>query len=385
MFTMTSEFKYFFTSESVSKGHPDKLCDQISDLILDEYLRVDSNSKVAAECMAVPNRLIIAGEYKCASSITKDYLHNKIVDFVKSIGYDQESLNCEKLIIEDYMHSQSQEINNAVEGESEGAGDQGIMFGYATDETPVFMPAPIYYANEIMKRVAENKKYGPDAKTQVTLKYDANDRPIGVDTVILSVQHKKDVAHKNIENDLIPVINSVFQKDWMSRETKYMINPSGSFVIGGPQSDVGLTGRKIIVDTYGGAVAHGGGAFSGKDPSKVDRSGAYMARYLAKNIVASGVAKKCLIQLSYAIGVSKPVSVFVDTMGTSSIPSEKIAAFISKNIDLTPKGIKNGLNLCKPIYLPTASYGHFGRESVNVDEFTWERCDLSKMFSDKLL
>ena len=371
------------TSESVSCGHPDKICDQISDLILDEYLRNDPDSKVAAECMVTPNNVILAGEVKSNYSLKGYHLDSMVRNLIKSIGYDSNGFDYANLKITNYIHKQSSEINNAVISvNGEGAGDQGIMFGYASNENEALMPSPLYYSHKLMKLVAEydRSRFGPDAKCQVTLDYNAEQMPVRVNSVVLSTQHKDGINISDIKDEFLPVIKSVFPEDWIDDVVAYFINPSGSFVIGGPQSDVGLTGRKIIVDTYGGAAPHGGGAFSGKDPSKVDRSAAYMARYLAKNIVASKVAKKCLIQISYAIGVSEPVSILLDTFGTSKVPHDDLIKTIRNSFDLTPKGIKTLLRLNSPIYLPTATYGHFGRTPTDEGLFSWEKVDSTHVF-----
>jgi len=376
---MSTEF--FFTSESVSEGHPDKVADQISDAILDAILEQDPRSRVAAETLCNTGLVVLAGEITTTANV--DYI--KVArDTIKRIGYDNTDYGidykgCAVMVCYD---KQSPDIAQGVdEGKGldldQGAGDQGLMFGYACDETPELMPAAIYYSHRIVERQAQMRKDGrlpwlrPDAKSQVTLKY-VDGKPVSIDTIVLSTQHAPEMEHKQIEEAAIEsIIKPVVPKEWL-KDTRYLINPTGRFVIGGPQGDCGLTGRKIIVDTYGGAAPHGGGAFSGKDPTKVDRSAAYAGRYVAKNIVAAGLASRCQIQISYAIGIAKPTSVMVTTFGTGKISDEKIAALVSEHFDLRPKGIVQMLDLLRPIYQKTAAYGHFGREEP---EFTWERTD----------
>jgi S-adenosylmethionine synthetase len=373
--------EYFFTSESVSEGHPDKVADQISDAILDAILEQDPRSRVAAETLCNTGLVVLAGEITTTANV--DYI--KVArDTIKRIGYDNTDYGidykgCAVMVCYD---KQSPDIAQGVdEGKGldldQGAGDQGLMFGYACDETPELMPAAIYYSHRIVERQAQIRKDGrlpwlrPDAKSQVTLKY-VDGKPVSIDTIVLSTQHAPEMEHKQIEEAAIEsIIKPVVPKEWL-KDTRYLINPTGRFVIGGPQGDCGLTGRKIIVDTYGGAAPHGGGAFSGKDPTKVDRSAAYAGRYVAKNIVAAGLASRCQIQISYAIGIAKPTSVMVTTFGTGKISDEKIAALVSEHFDLRPKGIVQMLDLLRPIYQKTAAYGHFGREEP---EFTWERTD----------
>ena len=373
--------EYFFTSESVSEGHPDKVADQISDAILDVILEQDPRSRVAAETLCNTGLVVLAGEITTTANV--DYI--KVArDTIKRIGYDNTDYGidykgCAVMVCYD---KQSPDIAQGVdEGKGldldQGAGDQGLMFGYACDETPELMPAAIYYSHRIVERQAQMRKDGrlpwlrPDAKSQVTLKY-VDGKPVSIDTIVLSTQHAPEMEHKQIEEAAIEsIIKPVVPKEWL-KDTRYLINPTGRFVIGGPQGDCGLTGRKIIVDTYGGAAPHGGGAFSGKDPTKVDRSAAYAGRYVAKNIVAAGLASRCQIQISYAIGIAKPTSVMVTTFGTGKISDEKIAALVSEHFDLRPKGIVQMLDLLRPIYQKTAAYGHFGREEP---EFTWERTD----------
>ena len=373
--------EYFFTSESVSEGHPDTVADQISDAILDAILEQDPRSRVAAETLCNTGLVVLAGEITTTANV--DYI--KVArDTIKRIGYDNTDYGidykgCAVMVCYD---KQSPDIAQGVdEGKGldldQGAGDQGLMFGYACDETPELMPAAIYYSHRIVERQAQMRKDGrlpwlrPDAKSQVTLKY-VDGKPVSIDTIVLSTQHAPEMEHKQIEEAAIEsIIKPVVPKEWL-KDTRYLINPTGRFVIGGPQGDCGLTGRKIIVDTYGGAAPHGGGAFSGKDPTKVDRSAAYAGRYVAKNIVAAGLASRCQIQISYAIGIAKPTSVMVTTFGTGKISDEKIAALVSEHFDLRPKGIVQMLDLLRPIYQKTAAYGHFGREEP---EFTWERTD----------
>ena len=372
---------YLFTSESVSEGHPDKVSDQISDAILDAILAQDPRARVAAETLCNTGLVVLAGEITTSANV--DYI--KVArDTLKSIGYDNTDFGidykgCAVMVCYD---KQSPDIAQGVdEGKGmdldQGAGDQGLMFGYACNETPELMPAAIYYSHRIVERQSQLRKDGrlpwlrPDAKSQVTLKY-VNGKPVGIDTIVLSTQHAPEMEHKQIEEAAIEmIIKPVVPKEWL-KDTRFLINPTGRFVIGGPQGDCGLTGRKIIVDTYGGAAPHGGGAFSGKDPSKVDRSAAYAGRYVAKNIVAAGLAERAQIQISYAIGIAKPTSVMVTTFGTGKISDEKIAALVSEHFDLRPKGIVQMLDLLRPIYCKTAAYGHFGREEP---EFSWERSD----------
>ena len=373
--------EYLFTSESVSEGHPDKVADQISDSILDAILAQDPKARVAAETLCNTGLVVLAGEITTTANV--DYIH-VARDTIKRIGYDNADYgidykSCAVLVAYD---KQSPDIAQGVdEGKGidldQGAGDQGLMFGYACDETPELMPAAIYYAHRIVERQSQLRKDGrlpwlrPDAKSQVTLKY-VDGVPVAIDTVVLSTQHSPEMEHKQIEEAAIEeLIKPVVPKEWL-KNTRYLINPTGRFVIGGPQGDCGLTGRKIIVDTYGGAAPHGGGAFSGKDPSKVDRSAAYAGRYVAKNIVAAGLAKRCQIQVSYAIGIAKPTSIMVTTFGTGKISDDKLAVLVHELFDLRPKGIVQMLDLLRPIYSKTAAYGHFGREEP---EFSWERTD----------
>ena len=376
---------YFFTSESVSEGHPDKVCDQISDAVLDALLKLNPMARSAVETMATTNRVILSGEISSPILPSNEQI-NQIVRFViQKIGYEQAGFNWKTVEIQNYLHAQSADIAMGVD--KEGAGDQGIMFGYAVNEMPdtEFMPATLFYAHKILKNLSEKRHNGilkglePDAKSQITLIYD-NGKPVACDSIVVSTQHQPEIEIPTLREWIHGVLKEVLPEHFLCPEEKLYINPTGRFVIGGPDGDTGLTGRKIIVDTYGGASAHGGGAFSGKDPSKVDRSAAYMARYLAKNIVASGLAEKCSIQLSYAIGIAHPLSVFVDSFQTGKISDELIANFISKEFDLTPKGIRDTLGLNKAIYLPTASYGHFGRKADAFGFFSWEKTDLIDKF-----
>jgi S-adenosylmethionine synthetase len=372
---------YLFTSESVSEGHPDKVSDQISDAILDAILTIDPKARVAAETLCNTGLVVLAGEITTHANV--DYI-GVARETLKRIGYDNADygIDCKSCAVMVCYDKQSPDIAQGVdEGKGldldQGAGDQGLMFGYACDETPELMPAAIHYAHRIVERQSQLRKDGrlpwlrPDAKSQVTLRY-VDGRPVSIDTIVLSTQHAPEMSHKEIEEAVIEmIIKPVVPQEWL-QDTRYLVNPTGRFVIGGPQGDCGLTGRKIIVDTYGGAAPHGGGAFSGKDPSKVDRSAAYAGRYVAKNIVAAGLATRCQIQVSYAIGIAKPTSVMVTTFGTGKISDEKLAELVLELFDLRPKGIVKMLDLLRPIYQKTAAYGHFGREEP---EFTWERTD----------
>ena len=389
-----SKENYYFTSESVSEGHPDKVCDKISDSILDEYLTRDPNSRVAIETMVTANLIIIAGEVKSLGKIKTNEIEEIARKTVKDIGYNLEDFNWEDVEIRIYIHDQSPDIAMGVDSKddnkSEGAGDQGIMFGYACNETPELMPAPILYSHKILEMLAKKRRSGqvkgilPDSKSQITLYYEAG-IPKFVDSIVISTQHLEGVTRNYLKDILLGIIGDVLPYGWFNDETKLLINPTGNFVIGGPAGDTGLTGRKIIVDTYGGAAPHGGGAFSGKDPTKVDRSAAYIARYLAKNIVAAGISGECTIQLSYAIGVSEPLSIYVKTDNTSIVDENVISDFIREKIDLTPRGIMNYLNLNKPIYSITSAYGHFGRDPGDDGTFSWEKIDLAKTLKNELL
>ncbi len=384
-----SRSNYTFTSESVSEGHPDKVCDRISDAVLDAFLAEEPEARVAAETFATTNRVVIGGEVGLSD---QDKLHDYMGridqiarDCIRDIGYEQDKFHWKTCEITNLLHEQSAHIAQGVDAngnKDEGAGDQGIMFGYATRETEALMPAPIQYAHAILRRLAEVRKdgtelaLGPDAKSQLSVTY-RDGKPVGISSVVLSTQHlDEDLTSADIRAIVEPYIIEVLPEGWLTGDTAWHVNPTGKFVIGGPDGDAGLTGRKIIVDTYGGAAPHGGGAFSGKDPTKVDRSAAYVARYLAKNVVAAGLADKCTIQLSYAIGVSKPLSIYCDTFGTGETPPAVIEAAIDQVMDLTPRGIREHLGLNKPIYQRTAAYGHFGRAPEADGGFSWERTDL---------
>jgi len=384
-----SRSNFTFTSESVSEGHPDKVCDRISDAVLDAFISEEPEARVACETFATTNRVVIGGEVGLSDkNILKEYM-NRIDDIaracIKDIGYEQEKFHHETVEVTNLLHEQSAHIAQGVdasENKDEGAGDQGIMFGYATDETDDLMPAPIQYSHAILRRLAEVRKngaeptLGPDAKSQLSVKYQ-NGIPTGVTSIVLSTQHLDEkMTSADVRLVVEPYIREVLPDSWISNETQWHVNPTGKFVIGGPDGDAGLTGRKIIVDTYGGAAPHGGGAFSGKDPTKVDRSAAYAARYLAKNIVGANLAKKCSIQLSYAIGVAKPLSIYADTFGTGTVSEETIENAIANCMDLTPMGIRTHLGLNKPIYQRTAAYGHFGRKPEKDGGFSWEKLDL---------
>ena len=381
--------KYLFTSESVSEGHPDKVCDRISDMVVDSYLAKDPFSRVACETLTTTNKVVLAGEIR-GPKIEKEEIISKVRDCIKDIGYDQNGFSWRTANIETYLHEQSTDIAMGVDSKDnkdEGAGDQGIMFGYACNETDELMPAPIYYSHKILRLMAEDRKKGnlkgiePDSKSQVTMMYE-NEKPIKVTSVVISTQHSKILNQENVKQVILPYIKKsipeIFLSDLDPKEI--YINPTGQFIIGGPDGDTGLTGRKIIVDTYGGAAPHGGGAFSGKDPTKVDRSAAYASRYLAKNVVAAGVSKKCLIQLAYAIGVSKPLSIFIKLADSDVAKVEKVKKIIENNFDLSPRGIREMLKLNNPIYEVTSAYGHFGRNPTNKGEFTWEKTDKIDLF-----
>ncbi len=385
--TMTVRSNYLFTSESVSEGHPDKVCDQISDAVIDMILAREPEARVAVETAATTNKVVLLGEVKISedNAVTPEEISAKARDVIQRIGYRQKGFHFRTCSIDCYVHEQSQDIAmgvDASENKDEGAGDQGIMFGFATDETPELMPAPILYSHKILKRLSqvrhsgEAAQLGPDAKSQLTIEY-RDGKPARVHTLVLSTQH----TDPNMNSDDVraltePYIREVLPEAWLDNDTIWHINPTGRFVIGGPDGDAGLTGRKIIVDTYGGAAPHGGGAFSGKDPTKVDRSAAYAARYLAKNIVAAGLASKCTLQLSYAIGVPEPLSIYVDGHGTEQVDPARIENAIRETMSLTPRGIRTHLGLNRPIYERTAAYGHFGREPDADGGFSWERTDL---------
>ncbi len=377
---------FLFTSESVSEGHPDKICDRISDAIVDKFLAADPAARVAVETLTTTNKIVLAGEVRGPKSVTKEVMEQAARDCVKAIGYEQDGFHWKNASVDVYVHEQSTDIAAGIDQgtgsfEEEGAGDQGIMFGYACGETEDLMPAPIYYSHKILKQMADKRHsgeydiLGPDAKSQLTLQY-VDGKPVGVTSCVVSTQHNEGVDQVKIRELVKATLCDVLPKGWECPEDELYVNPTGNFVIGGPDGDAGLTGRKIIVDTYGGAAPHGGGAFSGKDPSKVDRSAAYVTRYLAKNVVAAGLAEKCVLQLSYAIGVAKPLSLYVDLQGTGSIDEDKLANILNEVMDLTPRGIREKLELRKPIYERTASYGHFGRKPDADGGFSWEKTDL---------
>ena len=383
---------YTFTSESVSEGHPDKICDRISDAVLDFCLKKDSFARVACETFATTNTVVVGGEVGFQSDSDSQSLASEInslaVNVVKNIGYEQEGFHWNKLNVSNFIHQQSSDISQGVD--RDGAGDQGIMFGYAVNETEELMPAPIHYSHLILKSLADARHnklettLGPDSKSQLTMRYE-NGIPVSVESIVLSTQHLDPLlSSQDVKEIVEPYILQVIPDKWISEDTVWHINPTGKFVIGGPDGDAGLTGRKIIVDTYGGAAPHGGGAFSGKDPTKVDRSAAYISRYLAKNIVATGIAPKCLIQLSYAIGVAEPLSIYVDTYGTASKYEKKLEEILPKIVDLSPKGIIEKLGLRKPIYEKTSAYGHFGRKPDMEGGFSWEKTDLVDQLSEHL-
>ena len=384
-----SRDNYTFTSESVSEGHPDKVCDRISDAVLDAFLAEDPLARVACETFATTNRVVIGGEVGLTDQGKLAEYMDRIPDIaracIKDIGYEQDKFHHATCKITNLLHEQSAHISQGVTGErgDEGAGDQGIMFGYATNETDALMPAPIQFSHAILRRLAEVRKSGqepllrPDAKSQLSVRYEGG-KPVGVTSIVLSTQHADESqSSDDIRAIVEPYIREVLPEGWISDATEWWVNPTGTFVIGGPDGDAGLTGRKIIVDTYGGAAPHGGGAFSGKDPTKVDRSAAYAARYLAKNVVAAGMADRCTIQLSYAIGVAKPLSIYADMHGTGQVDAAAIEAAIPQVMDLTPRGIRTHLELNKPIYQRTAAYGHFGRQPEADGGFSWERTDLA--------
>ena len=380
---------YTFTSESVSEGHPDKVCDRISDAILDAFLAEEPEARVACETFATTDRVVIGGEVGLSDQAKLAEYMGRIDDItracIKDIGYEQDKFHWKTCEITNLLHEQSAHIAQGVDAaadKDEGAGDQGIMFGYACDETEALMPAPIQFSHAILRRLAEVRKdgteptLGPDAKSQISVTY-KDGKPVGVSSIVLSTQHlDESMTSEDVRAVVAPYITETLPEGWITADTKWHVNPTGKFVIGGPDGDAGLTGRKIIVDTYGGAAPHGGGAFSGKDPTKVDRSAAYVARYLAKNVVASGMATRCTLQLSYAIGVAAPLSIYVDTHGTGQVPDAQIEIAIDSIMDLTPRGIRTALGLNKPIYERTAAYGHFGREPAADGGFSWERTDL---------
>lgn len=376
--------EYLFTSESVSEGHPDKVCDRISDSIVDAFLAADEDLRVAVETLATTNRVVLAGEVRGPESVTKDVMIEKAREAIRAIGYEQDGFHWETAEIECHVHEQSADIAQGVDSAGEkdlGAGDQGIMFGYACNETDELMPAPIQFSHRILRAMAEDRhsgkaaQFGPDAKSQVTLRY-VDGKPVGATSVVVSTQHAEGLSQEDVRGLVLPYIEAALPEGWMPAADEIYINPTGRFVIGGPDGDAGLTGRKIIVDTYGGAAPHGGGAFSGKDPTKVDRSAAYAARYLAKNVVAAGLAERCTIQLAYAIGVSKPLALYVNNHDTGNVDELKLGATLRQLMDLSPRGIREHLSLCRPIYTPSSAYGHFGRQPTADGGFSWERTDL---------
>ncbi len=375
---------YVFTSESVSEGHPDKVCDRVSDAIVDLFLKSDPEARVAVETLATTNKIVLAGEVRGEQHISHTQMENVARQVIKNIGYEQRGFHWQDINFYNFVHEQSADIAMGVDGDTnkeEGAGDQGIMFGYACRETDVLMPAPVYYANLILKLMTDGRHNGdikglmPDAKAQVSLRY-VDGKPVGATSVVVSTQHAKNMTQSDVREIVRPIVNKVLPEGWMCPEEEFYVNPTGRFVIGGPDGDAGLTGRKIIVDTYGGKAPHGGGAFSGKDPTKVDRSAAYAARYLAKNVVAAGIAEACTIQLSYAIGVAKPLSVYVNNHGTGEVDEKKLSEVLQQLVDLSPRGIRDHLKLHRPIYERTASYGHFGRKPASDGGFSWEKTDL---------
>ena len=377
---------YLFTSESVGEGHPDKVCDRISDAVVDTFLTKDSNARVACETLVTTNRIVLAGEVRGPDSITSDTLEDVAREAVRQIGYEQDGFHWAKAHVDIYVHAQSSDIAMGVDAggnKDQGAGDQGIMFGYACRETDVLMPAPLHYSHSILRSLAEARHSGaepglqPDTKSQVTLQYEKG-KPVRATSVVVSTQHSATLSQEEVREIVRPHVVNVLPDGWMCDEKDFYVNPTGRFVIGGPDGDSGLTGRKIIVDTYGGAAPHGGGAFSGKDPTKVDRSAAYAARYLAKNVVAAGLADRCTIQLAYAIGIARPLSLYVDTHGTGQADEARIAKALDTTMDLTPRGIRDHLKLAKPIYARTAAYGHFGRAPDADGGFSWERTDLGE-------
>ncbi|QHI96007.1 methionine adenosyltransferase [Aristophania vespae] len=392
---MRNNGDFLFTSESVSEGHPDKVADRISDTVLDAYLEADPEARVACETLVTTNRVILAGEVRGPEAVEKTLI-DRARAAIKDIGYDQEGFSWKKADIQSFLHAQSVDIAVGVDSSSdkdEGAGDQGIMFGFATRETEHLMPAPIFYAHNILERLRDHRRSGnelgkgllPDAKSQVTLRY-VDGKPVGVTSIVVSTQHEANMSQDRIREMVRETVGEVLPEGWTCPEDSFYVNPTGIFVIGGPDGDAGLTGRKIIVDTYGGAAPHGGGAFSGKDPTKVDRSAAYAARYLAKNVVAADLADRCTIQLSYAIGVSRPLSVYVDLDGTGrDVNEERLGVILNEIMDLSPRGIRKHLRLNRPIYTKTSSYGHFGRvPDTALDNFTWENTDLVESLKSAL-
>ena len=381
--------RWLFASESVSEGHPDKICDRISDSILDAYLAEDDQARVAVETLVAKNQIVLAGETRSTAQIDKARMADIARHAVRDIGYEQEGFDWRSVNVDIYVHEQSSDIAQGVDArgnKDEGAGDQGLMFGYACDETPALMPAPIFYAHKILRLMAEARhkgevpELGPDAKSQIIVIYE-DGRPVGAKSIVVSTQHQEGFDARETARKYVL---AALPEGWMCQEEDFHVNPTGKFVIGGPVGDSGLTGRKIIVDTYGGAAPHGGGAFSGKDPTKVDRSAAYAARYLAKNVVAARIAARCTVQLSYAIGVSEPLSVYVDLHGTGKVAEEKLEYLLTQVMDLTPRGIREHLQLNRPIYARTAAYGHFGRPPEKDGGFSWEKTDLADKIAEKI-
>lgn len=375
---------YLFTSESVGEGHPDKVCDRISDSIVDLFLSHDPHSRVAVETLATTNRIVLAGEIRGPALITPREMEQAAREAVREIGYAQKGFHWQWADVQIYVHAQSDDIAvgvDAKDNKDEGAGDQGIMFGYACRETPSYMPAPLHYSHKILRLISEDRRagklplLGPDAKSQVTLEY-VDGKPVRAARVVVSTQHDESIDQEEVRNLVRPYVKAALPEGWMCEEKHFYVNPTGRFVIGGPDGDAGLTGRKIIVDTYGGAAPHGGGAFSGKDPTKVDRSAAYMARYLAKNIVAAGIADRCTLQLAYAIGVSEPLALYVSTHGTNHVDDAKLSNTLRQMVKLSPRGIREHLQLNRPIYKKTSSFGHFGRDPEDDGHFSWEKLDL---------
>ena len=377
-----SRSSYLFTSESVSEGHPDKICDRISDAIVDRFLAVDAKAKVACETLATTNRIVLAGEVRSRTPVGDDEIEEIARRVVREIGYEQDGFHWRTVAIENHLHEQSADIHMGVL-DDEGAGDQGIMFGYACRETEEYSPAPIFFAHRILHAMADARhagevpELGPDSKSQITLRYE-DGRPVGAHSVLVSTQHRDDVTIEQVREIVRGFVERILPNGWMCSEDEFYVNPTGRFVIGGPDGDAGLTGRKIIVDTYGGSAPHGGGAFSGKDPSKVDRSAAYAARYLAKNVVAAGLADRCALQLSYAIGVARPLSINCELYGTGRVSEDRLEQVLPEIMDLTPSGIRDQLQLRRPIYERTAAYGHFGRKPEADGGFSWERTDLAE-------
>jgi S-adenosylmethionine synthetase len=374
---------FVFTSESVSEGHPDKICDRISDAIVDTFLAAEPQARCGVETLVTTNRVVLAGEVRGPASITSEKLIEVARNAIREIGYEQENFHWEHAAIKCFIHGQSTDIAQGVDAagnKDEGAGDQGMMFGYACTETPELMPAPIFYAHEILRSLSRARHagntplLGPDSKSQVTLRY-VEGRPVCATKIVVSIQHSDRIEREEVREIVRPHVLDVLPPGWMCSDEHFLVNPTGRFVIGGPHGDAGVTGRKIIVDTYGGAAPHGGGAFSGKDPTKVDRSGAYAARYLAKNVVGAGLAERCTLQVAYAIGVAKPLSFYVDTGGV--VDEQKLAGVLQELMDLSPRGIRTHLGLNKPIYTSTAAYGHFGRQPESDGSFSWERLDLA--------